>query len=106
MNIKDHADKLAQLLDELHAMADDCNSPVDQELLNQASADVKAYRDACAVDWVKASEVCEKLRINPRTLVRWRQENKIEEGVHWRRMGISRHCVYSVPAIAQVVGPV
>jgi hypothetical protein len=90
MNIKDHADKLAQAL---QVMAPD-------------APELRAYRDACAVDWVKASEVCEKLRINPRTLVRWRQENKIEEGVHWRRMGISRHCVYSVPAIAQVVGPV
>ena len=90
MNIKDHADKLAQAL---QVMAPD-------------TPELRAYRDACAVDWVKASEVCEKLRINPRTLVRWRQENKIEEGVHWRRMGISRHCVYSVPAIAQVVGPV
>lgn len=90
MNIKDHADKLAQAL---QVMAPD-------------APELQAYRDACAVDWVKASEVCEKLRINPRTLVRWRQENKIEEGVHWRRMGISRHCVYSVPAIAQVVGPV
>ena len=90
MNIKDHAD---QMSDALEAIAP--NAP-----------ELMAYRDALAVEWVKASAVCETLRVAPRTLVRWRQENKIAEGTHWQRLGLSRHCVYNVPEIAKLMGPV
>ena len=89
MNIKEHADKLAQAL---QVMAPD-------------APELRAYRDACAVEWVKASAVCESLHVAPRTLVRWRQDDKIKEGTHWQRLGLSGHCVYNVPAISKLMGP-
>jgi hypothetical protein len=90
MNIKDHAD---QMSDALEAIA-----PTSPELI--------AYRKACSIEWVKASDICETLRLNPRTLVRWRQDHKIKEGTHWQRLGLSGHCVYNVPAVAALMGPI
>lgn len=89
MNIKDHADKLAQAL---QVMAPD-------------APELQAYRDACSIPWVKASDACKRLLVAPRTLVRWRQDGKIAEGVHWQRLGLSRHCLYNVPEIAKLMGP-
>jgi len=90
MNIRDHADKLAQAL----------------QSIAPSTPELQAYRAACAVEWVKASAVCETLHVAPRTLVRWRQDGKIAEGTHWQRLGLSGHCVYNVPAIAKLMGPV
>jgi hypothetical protein len=90
MNIKSHADQLAQAL----------------QVVAPDAPELQAYREACAVEWVKAPDVCETLHIAPRTLVRWRQDKKIQEGIHWNRLGISGHCIYNVPAIAAAMGPV
>ena len=89
MNLKKHADNLAQAL---QVMAPD-------------APELQEYRDACSVEWVKASATCEALLIAPRTLVRWRQEDKIKEGTHWQRLGLSGHCVYNVPAITKLMEP-
>ena len=101
MNIKEHADKLAA---QVVALLKVTPSYHDAQAKAAENA-LQEYRDACAVEWVKASAVCESLHVAPRTLVRWRQDDKIKEGTHWQRLGLSGHCVYNVPAISKLMGP-
>lgn len=102
MSIKDHADRLAAQVVALLKV-----TPSYHDAQSKAAESVlKEYREACAVEWVKASEVCERLQIAARTLIRWRTDDKIKEGTHWQRLGLSRHCVYNVPEIAKLLGPV
>jgi hypothetical protein len=101
MNLKEHADNLAA---QVVALLKVTPSYHDAQAKTAETA-LQEYRDACSVEWVKASATCEALLIAPRTLVRWRQEDKIKEGTHWQRLGLSGHCVYNVPAITKLMGP-
>jgi hypothetical protein len=85
MNIKEHADNLAQAL---QVMAPD-------------APELQEYRDALRRRWLRAGAACTALDISRRTLVRWRQENRIEPGKHWRRMGSGSHCLYDVRALEE-----
>ena len=97
MNLKEHADKLAG---QVVALLKVTPSYHDAHV-KTAETVLQEYRSDCAVEWVKAPDVCEALHISRRTLVRWRQENRIEAGKHWRRMGSGSHCLYDLRALEQ-----
>jgi hypothetical protein len=97
MNLKEHADALASLL-EIAIESDDIAGTL---LADEAEREISYYRETVGVEWVKAPDVCEALQISRRTLVRWRQENRIEAGKHWRRMGEGSHCLYDLRALEQ-----
>jgi hypothetical protein len=96
MHIKYHADKLAEMLEGV-ARVHFKGTPL-ASAMNDA---VRDYREQIGTKWLRKQAICEALHISPRTLIRWRQENRIEAGKHWRRMGEGSHCLYNLQALEE-----
>lgn len=96
MNIKDHADLLANILETV------INTHLaETSTAHVANEAIQDYRKSIGRQWLAAPEICEILSISRRTLIRWRQEKRIEPGKHWRRMGEGSHCLYDLKALEE-----
>lgn len=87
--LREHADALAGAL----------------QVMAPEAPELEAYRKAIAEEWVKGPELCQRLGIGRRTLVRWRQNGHLVPGTEWRRLSMSNgHCVYNVAAVQLKMG--
>ena len=87
--LREHADALAGAL---QVMAPD-------------APELAAYKAATAEEWVKGPELCKRLGIGRRTLVRWRQNGTLTPTTEWRTLPMTNgHCVYNVAAVQLKMG--